>query len=404
MVDQSSGGFGHINVDDFNVPVKVQNPTGPTNTTSPPSQTVIPASKSESQSNLVFEMAKGERQVLFPATLAANDGKNALKIKHTDVEIEVPAEVLKDLQAMITGSELGQAKISFEMETLTSERSKELVGQAGQRNQATISVAGEIYEFKLSIVKPDGTKRTLEKFSKPITIRLGAQENSRQDLTGIYYISDDGRLEYMGGTYADGKWTAKVSHFSKYAVLTYDKSFEDVNASYWAHDVIKRMAAKQIVLGVSETAFAPKQNVNRAEFASLITRALGITGTNLTTFKDVEPTKWYASSIAAAYEAGIVTGRSTDTFAPEETISREEMASMIYKAYLFHTGQKADVIHQSNFKDASTISEWATGAVAALQELGIVDGRGNQVYMPHEKVNRAESAQIISLLLDEVNK
>lgn len=164
------------------------------------------------------------------------------------------------------------------------------------------------------------------------------------------------------------------------------------------------MAAKQIVLGVSETAFAPKQKVSRAEFASLITRALGIRGTNSPAFKDVDSAKWYASSIAAVYEAGIVTGRSKDSFAPEESITREEMASMIYKAYLFHTGQKAAGNRQSNFKDASMISTWAADAVAALQELGFVAGRGNQVFMPRETVNRAESAQIISLLLDEVNK
>ncbi|MBP2112821.1 GH32 C-terminal domain-containing protein [Paenibacillus silagei] len=434
VVDQSTGGFGHINVDDFNVPVKVQHPGKPNNPTDPtdppdpaqssepagppdptgpsglsdptssPAQSATPVSKPKSQNSLLFELGKGERQVLFPATLPANDGKNALKIKHADVEIEAPAEVLKDLQSLVTGSELGQAKISFEMETLTPEQSKELVGQVGLRNQAAISAAGEIYEFKLSIVKPDGTKLTLEKFSKPITIRLGAQGNSRQDLTGIYYISDDGRLEYMGGSFSDDKWTAKMSHFSKFAVLTYDKSFEDVNASYWAHDVIKRMAAKQIVLGVSETAFAPRQKVSRAEFASLITRALGITGKNSTVFKDVEYTKWYASSVAAAYEAGIVTGRSTDTFAPEETISREEMASMINKAYLFHTGQNPVFGQRSNFKDAGTISAWAVDAVAALQELGLVTGRGNQLFMPHETVNRAESAQIISLLLDQANK
>ncbi|WP_254772912.1 GH32 C-terminal domain-containing protein [Paenibacillus sp. NFR01] len=303
VVDQSTGGFGHINVDDFNVPVKVQNgsdPTSPSDPTNPPSQPVNQDSTPVSPGSLSFELAKGERQVQFSAALAANDGKNALKIKNTDVEIEVPADVLKDLQAMVTGNELEQAKISFEMEALPSEQSKELIGQAAQRNQAAISVAGEIYDFKLSIVKPGGTKQTLAKFSKPITVKLSALANSRQDLTGIYYISDDGRLEYRGGTYADGKWTAEVGHFSKYAVLTYDKSFEDVNASYWAYDVIKRMAAKQIVLGVSETAFAPKQKVSRAELASLITRALGITGTNSTMFKDVAPVKWYASSIAAA--------------------------------------------------------------------------------------------------------
>lgn len=431
VVDQSTGGFGHINVDDFNVPVKVQNPANPNNPTdptdptdptgppdptqpsepanptdtaipsSPPGKTVVPASKPESPGGLAFEIAKGERQVLFPVTVAANNGTNALIIKQGSTEVEVPAEVLKELQAQVAQEELKGAQISFELDTLTADQFKVLIERASSRNHAAISATGEIYDFKLSIVKADGTILQLKKFAKPVTLRLSGEADSRQNLTGIYNLADDGRLEYKGGTFADGKWTTKVSHFSKYAVLTYDKSFADVNASYWAHDVIKRMAAKQIVLGVSETAFAPRQKVSRAEFTSLITRALGITGKNSPAFKDVESTEWYASSIAAAYEAGIVTGRSTDTFAPEDTISRQEMAAMIYKAYLFHTGQKAPDSRQSNFKDAGTISSWAADAVGALQELGLVDGRGNQLFMPHETVNRAESAQIISRLLDE---
>lgn len=410
VVDQATGGFGHINVDDFNVPVKVRTTTNPTdpnapsNPTSPPSQSTVPVSQPQSRNGLSFEMSKGERQVLFPVTMAANDGKTSLKIKNTDVEIEVPAEVLKGLQAMVTGGELEHSKISFEMDTLSSEQKKEWLAQAGHKNHAALSVAGEVFRFKLSIVKPDGTVLSLEKFPKPVTIKLGAQENSRQDLTGIYYIKDDGSIVYMGGSLSDGKWTANVNHFSTFAVLTYDKSFEDVTATHWAYDAIKKLAAKQIVLGVSETEFAPKQKVSRAEFASLITRALGITAEDPVVFKDVEPAKWYAPSIAAAYEAGIITGRSLDVFAPEQTINREEMASMIYKAYLHQKGQNAAANRSSNFKDAVTISGWAANAVAAVQELGIMNGRGGSLFMPKEQVNRAESAQVISLLLDQLSK
>ncbi|SFF03703.1 Sucrose-6-phosphate hydrolase SacC, GH32 family [Paenibacillus algorifonticola] len=401
VVDQSTGGFGHINVDDFNVPIKVENPVNPN---PPPSQPVISVNKPESQSSLSFEMAKGERQVLFPVTIPANDGKNALKIKSTDVEIEIPSDVLKELQALVTDSELEHAKISFGIEPLSSEQIKELLARAVQKNHADISATGEIYEFKLSIVKADGTALTLNKFSTFVTIRMSAKANSRQHLTGIYSIADEGKLEYRGGSYSRDKWTSKVNHFSKFGVLIYDKSFEDVDASYWAHEVIQKMAAKQIVFGVSDTAFAPKQNVTRAEFASLITRALGITLAHSVIFKDVEPTKWYAASIAATYEAGIVTGRSINTFAPEQSISREEMAAMLYKAYLFHTKQSNAVNRLSNFKDAGTISSWAANSVAVLQELGLISGRGNQLFMPHEKVSRAESAQATSLLLEKVNQ
>lgn len=415
VVDQSTGGFGHINVDDFHVPVKVKNPTNPTEPIDPPASSNPvdtnssvshggTPSKPENPSSLSFEMAKGERQVLFPVKMAANDGKNALKIKHSGAEIEVPAEVLKDLQGLITSEELEQAQISFEIDTLSADQLKELMVRVEGKNKADISVLGEVYIFTLSIVKSDGTALKLEKFAKPVTIRLTLNENSLLDLAGIYSIAEDGSLAYAGGAYASDKMTAEVSHFSMYAILNYDKSFSDVSASYWAHDVIKKMAAKQIINGVSDSAFAPKQNVTRAEFASLITRALGIQASSSAAFKDVDSKKWYASSVAAAFEAGIVTGKGKDAFAPEETLSREEMAAMIYKAYLIHTGQNVVANRLSSFNDAGTISSWAADAVAAAQELGLINGRGKDLFMPHEKVNRAESAQILSRLLDKINK
>ncbi|MNY67278.1 Endoglucanase precursor [compost metagenome] len=85
-------------------------------------------------------------------------------------------------------------------------------------------------------------------------------------------------------------------------------------------------------------------------------------------------------------------------------MSREEMATMILKAYQFRTGQKAVANGMSNFKDTGSISSWAKDSVSALQGLGMINGRSNQLFMPHEKVTRAESAQIISLLIDTINK
>ncbi|MNJ55938.1 Endoglucanase precursor [compost metagenome] len=211
-------------------------------------------------------------------------------------------------------------------------------------------------------------------------------------------------MDYVRATYANNMLTTGVNRFSKLAVLNYDKSFEDVNASYWADDMIKKMAAKQILFGISETEFAPKKNVTRAEFVTIITRALEIESSKPNVFKDVDPTKWYASYIAAAFEAGIVSGRTTDVFAPEETLSREEMAIMILKAYKFHTGQNAVADEMNNFRDADTISDWAKDAVSAAAKLGFIKGRGKELFMPHEKMNRAESAHIISLFLEEISK
>ena len=343
VVDQSTGGFGHINVDDFNVPVQVnkENVSNDPVTPAPPVNTQVTPNKQNIQSSLSFEMAEGERQLLFPAEMAANTGGNALMIKNKDVEIDIPAEVLNALLRLVTSSELVQAQISFEMYGLSSDSTKELLERAGRKYKADISAASGIYDFKLSIVKGDGTALYLKHFSEPVTIRLSTKESFSQGLTGSYFISDDGSLEYVGGMYASEKLAVKVNRFSKWAVLNYDKSFEDVHASYWAHDVIKKMAAQQIVNGVSDKAFAPKQDVTRAEFTAMITRALGMQPAQSIPFRDTDPAKWYAPSIAAAFDAGIVTGRSNDTFAPNESLSREEMAIIIINAYRFKTGEDA---------------------------------------------------------------
>ncbi|AZK48875.1 S-layer homology domain-containing protein [Paenibacillus lentus] len=80
------------------------------------------------------------------------------------------------------------------------------------------------------------------------------------------------------------------------------------------------------------------------------------------------------------------------------------MAIMILKAYKFYTGQNAMANERGIFQDADTISDWAKDAVFAATEFGLTKGRGGQLFMPHEKLNRAESCQIISLLLHKVNK
>lgn len=404
VVDQATGGFGHINVDDFNVPVQVSTgPTAPGNSPGPAN----PGNSDEANEpdSLSFEMAEEERQLLFPVNMKANDGKNALKIKHAQVELEVPAGVLQQLQQLVADHELEQAQISFEINTLSAEQERELVELAERKNGADLAVLGEIFDFKLSLIKADGTALPLEQFSEPVTIKLNdanASNEAQQELIGIYAIADDGSLEYAR-PYEHNMAIAKVSRSSHYAMMIYDKMFEDVNKTHWAHTAIKKLAAKQMLLGVSPTKFEPQRNVTRAEFISLLDRVLSLQAAELTDFADIDPKQWYAASIAAAYHAGIVSGKSSSTFAPEESLTREEMAVIIYKAYHYQTGLSIIAEDYNDFSDAETISEWAKHEVGALKQLGLIQGRSKQLFMPHAYVTRAECAQIISQLLQKIS-
>ncbi|HBS46548.1 MAG TPA: hypothetical protein DEA91_22535, partial [Paenibacillus sp.] len=143
--------------------------------------------------------------------------------------------------------------------------------------------------------KKDGTRIVVKKFDEPITISFKIKVQSNKDLLGIYYLGDNGELQYVGGQLNGDVISAQVTHFSKYAVLEIVKSFKDVPTTYWAFHAIQSLAAKQIISGVTTTEFNPKSNVSRAEFIALMVRALGLNAEGPVPFTDIKPDAWYSS-------------------------------------------------------------------------------------------------------------
>ncbi|RXJ02116.1 S-layer homology domain-containing protein, partial [Anaerobacillus alkaliphilus] len=103
--------------------------------------------------------------------------------------------------------------------------------------------------------------------------------------------------------------------------------------------------------------------------------------------------------VTAAYEAGIVFGRTATTFDPHATITREEMAVMLIRAYEYQARNKVKVAQPSTFNDRESVSSWAQAAVDAASQLGLLKGRGNNIFAPKAPMTRAESAQVIANLL-----
>ncbi|RXJ01624.1 S-layer homology domain-containing protein, partial [Anaerobacillus alkaliphilus] len=388
----------------FEQPKQPTPPVTPVTPVTPaPSEKVVVTNPQVTNGAINVPIAQGTKEVLLPANAAAIDGKNSLQVTGEKVTASIPAEVLKQLQELAKGKE--NANISFSFNKVSESNVATLTNEASKKANANVKAAGEVYDFALAVVDKDGKETKLSTFSQPITISLTVSENANKKLIGVYYVKADGTLEYVGGTYKDGKLTAQVSHFSTYAVLEFNKEFADVQKGYWAYDVIKEMSAKHIAKGVNANNFAPKRNVTRAEFAALIVRALGLTATTDTvTFTDVASTKWYASAVAAATEAGIVNGKSATRFAPEETISREEMAAMIVRAYEFATGEKVADATNATFADMANASAWSKVYISKAAELGLVNGRGNNRFAPQGLTERAESIQVIANLLDKTAK
>ncbi|WP_410512343.1 S-layer homology domain-containing protein [Paenibacillus sp. BR2-3] len=383
------------NGDDGSTPA----PTTPAQPTDPKAEVVNP--KANPDGKVLVTLPNGKSKVLLPVTAEAVNKNNNMVVKNEKFEAVIDGVLLEELKSLLTQMELKDAHISFGAEPLMNEAAQQLVNKAKGKSKAEVKAAGDVFEFNLAIVGKDGKEHKLTKFTKPIEITLKVNESANKDRLGVYYIADGGTLEYVGGKLNGSNITASIGHFSKYAVLEYDKSFEDVASHYWAYDVIKRMASKHIVTGVSDTEFAPLKPVTRAEFTALIVRTLSLEATKEARFKDVNGSKWYAEAVAAADEAGIVSGRTANTFVPDATITRQEMAVMIVKAYEVKVGKKVKASNTAGFADRANISAWAQDAVNAAAQLGFIQGRDNNQFAPQGQANRAESAQVISKLLTD---
>lgn len=331
---------------------------------------------------------KGESraEVVLPANITELVGENKLEIKLDEVTVEVPKEVLSELNALLPG-----AKVSFKVDKISEDTAKEKLSAV--QEDATLSLAGEIFDFQLSVVAPDGKTAQLTTFEKPITVSLKVDSTANRHLVGIYYIANN-EIKFVGGQLNGDTITANLDHFSQYGVLEYDKSYSDVPASHWAHQTIKELSAKHIVKGISEDLFAPTKDVTRAEFAVLLANALQLKASGATPFADIPAQSWYADGIAAVYESGIAKGRTATSFAPNQKISRQELAVMAVKAVEFKT-KSSEGKNAADFTDKSLISDWAKESVDAAVQHGLMKGRDKGRFAPLLNTNRAEATQVI---------
>ena len=159
------------------------------------------------------------------------------------------------------------------------------------------------------------------------------------------------------------------------------------------------MAQQGIVAGITSDTFAPDQQITRAEFAAILTRELKISSTvSADTFRDVPSDSWYAGAVVSAASAGLIVGYD-GYFRPDDLITREEMAVVIAKAYSY-LGKEAKRGKISMFSDAEEISPWAKDYVDQAASAGLVSGVTATTFAPKENTTRAQVTSLIKRLLE----
>ncbi|WP_420831239.1 immunoglobulin-like domain-containing protein [Paenibacillus lignilyticus] len=349
---------------------------------------------------VTVEVPATTSELKLPANAADLLAGNKLEVTTGNVTLEIPSALLEALTGQRSAEELKNGQISLKLSVLSDKETAALEKASSAAAQADVKAVGGVYEFELSVTDATGKKlASLSTFNQPITIRLKVDASANPDTMGIFYISGDGKLEYIGGTQENGELLADISHFSKYAVLEVTKAFTDVSSTHWAAKVIQSLAAKQIVSGTSPTMFTPNRHVTRAEFTAMLVKALRLTAAGDMTFKDVAADAWYAQAVSIAVKAGIVSGKSSTAFAPNAQITREEMATMLMRAYAVMKGSETTTGAEASFTDAFAVSAWAAKYVDAAAALKLINGRGEGKFDPKGITTRAEAAQVMYNLI-----
>lgn len=247
----------------------------------------------------------------------------------------------------------------------------------------------------------------------------GGSDVAKQTVTSgekVNKPADPTREGYeFAGWYTDSKLTTAYDFSSKVtkSITLYAKwtekgaepepstSFKDVAADAWYAEYVSYLAGKGIVNGKTADTFAPDAQITRAEFIKIIAGVAGadVSGKSSSRFSDVASDAWYAPYVAWGVENGIINGTSETTFHPNGNISRQDMATMIKRYTDFAKFTLPADTKAVNFTDSAQISSYAADAVKAMQQAGIINGKGGNTFAPKDNATRAEACKMLTVLM-----
>lgn len=325
--------------------------------------------------------------VQLPSSLLNSANDYALTVRTAAGTVSLPADMLAG--SNVSGSELITLRIGAG--TIAAGAADSAREQIGDRPVISLELASG--DKTLAWNNP----------TAPVAVTVPyeptAEELQHPDRIVVWYISGEGQVEPVAsGRYdaASGTVQFRTTHFSTYAVAYSTKTFGDLQAAPWAKGAVEAMAARGVINGISDSAFAPTSTISRADFVALLVRALALkadTAPQLP-FADVKSSDYYYEAVATAQALGIASGTGQNRFQPKQAITRQDMMTLTALA-LKAAGKPLQASGSLEaFSDAASVAGYAKESAAALVAAGIVKGSANQL-RPQAMLTRAEAAVIV---------
>ena len=177
--------------------------------------------------------------------------------------------------------------------------------------------------------------------------------------------------------------------------------FADVSGSDWFYNDVRYVYEKGIMDGTGADRFSPNAPLTRAMIVTILYRMAGSPAmSGASDFKDVDSNKWFAKAVAWAAANGIVNGYGSGLFGPNDPVTREQLAAILYR-YAVYGGMTAVTLEENlgSFADTAQLSAYAIQAMNWAVGQGLINGSGSNL-VPKAQATRAQVAAIIHRYLE----
>lgn len=278
----------------------------------------------------------------------------------------------------------------------------------GERGTVQMAIAHDgDFGFTMTLTAPLGAENS-GYWANLYHYKVNGGEADREDPLGDDEADEQLSFETAARIGDDGSVTLPLSHASQYAIVIDDHShagselpFTDVRTDDWFYDPVCCVYEMGLMTGVSDTAFAPNTTITRGMVAAMLHRLEDSPTAENAGFSDVHDSDWYATAVNWAAGVGIVGGFGDGTFQPNAPITREQMASILYR-YAAYKGM--DVSARATLDGyIDQPSAWAEDVMQWAVAEGLLTGVSEDRLQPQGPATRAQVAAIFERFLENIH-
>ncbi len=306
----------------------------------------------------------------------------------TKTEVSIPASTVSQIKNQTNAALTVSAPIA---DVTIPNAALDTLGRAG----GTVNVVTEQAEQAVVLTVTAGGK-TVDSVPGGLTLTVPAGDAGPGTVAVL--VHEDGTRETVQKSVVeDGKISVPLSGSATVEIVDNSKEFADVSPTSWEADAVAFASAHELFSGTSETTFSPDESMSRGMLATVLYRLEGCPDQEgAATYADVSSDAWYADGVAWVTENGIANGYGDDQFGPNDNITREQFAVMLWN----YAGKPAASSQVLGFTDADQASSYALEALCWAAENGILSGYGNGQLVPGGTATRAQAAQMLKNFME----